>query len=104
MKLDHIAIKSDNILASIEWYEKNIGCELIYADSTWGMIKSHDTVIAFVSSDSHKPHIAFKVNSIEEIPCDKKHIKEHRDGSLYHYKSDPFGNVIEWIYWPNQTL
>ena len=101
MKLDHVAIKSNNIAESIEWYKNNIDCETLYSDESWGMIRSNDTVIAFVVPHQHQPHIAFKIDNIEDMPCDKKLIKEHRDGSLYHYKKDPSGNIVEWIYWPD---
>ena len=104
MKLDHIAINSENIKESISWYKKNIGCKVIYEDESWGMIRSHNTVIAFVSSEQHKPHIAFKVDRIEDMPCDKGLVREHRDGSLYYYDTDPSGNIIEWIYWPDRSL
>ena len=100
MKLDHIALKSHDIKKSIEWYLKHLDGKTLYEDDSWGMIKVHNTVIAFVLPDNHQPHIAFSVNDVDDIPCVKSAIKEHRDGSLYHYKTDPFGNVIEWIHWP----
>ena len=74
--------------------------EILYEDDSWGMIKVCETVIAFVLPNQHQPHVAFNVKDVAKMPCDKKAIKEHRDGSLYHYKTDPDVNVIECIHWP----
>jgi len=100
MKLDHIAIVSNNIKRSVSWYSEVFNCEVVHEDESWGMVRSGSTMIAFVSPDQHESHIAFRVDTLEDIPCDKKDIKTHRDGSMYHYKKDPDGNTIEWIYWP----
>jgi len=97
MNLDHIAFNVTDIARSVQWYEKNLNCEVIYRDDTWAMIKCADVKIALVTSSEHPPHIAFEVSSSMTLPCDDEKIGLHRDGSSYYYGSDPDGNVIEWV-------
>ena len=101
MKLDHVAIIVNNIDESVLWYEKNLDAVRLYSDESWGVVRVGDTKIALVILNTHPSHIGFKVESPDEFPCKNEEIKSHRDGSRYHYKSDPSGNVIEWIFWPD---
>jgi len=101
MQLDHVAIRVSNINKSLSWYRENFNCDIIYEDRTWAMIKIGDTKIAMTLGDSHPPHIAFKIEDMKHFPCIPSNIKEHRDKSKYYYQSDPDGNVIEWINWPD---
>ena len=97
MNFDHIAISSKNVENSVSWYCENFSASVVYQDSTWAMLEIGDTKVAIVTEGQHPPHYAFRVESREDIPCDEKEIKVHRDGSSYLYMSDPDGNVIEWV-------
>ena len=102
MKFDHIALNSSNIKSSVEWYSRNMGCEVEYADETWAMLNCNGTKIALVTKGSHPPHVAFRMSSSIQIPCDEDKIRVHRDGSSYYYGSDPDGNIIEWLVYPEK--
>jgi len=95
--LDHVAICVTDIQKSIEWYqEKYEEVYEIYSDDTWGMIEIGRVKIALILEGSHSPHIAIRQNT--SIPPEAK---THRDNSRYIYDTDPDGNVIERIWWPN---
>ena len=102
MKFDHVAIKSSNISNSIEWYNKNLGAEVIYHDETWAMLNVGGVKVALVSKGQHPPHIAIQVESSLKFPCQPEKVKVHRDKSSYYYGSDPDGNVIEWVAYTNE--
>ena len=93
MKLDHIAIKVENIQRSIEWYTNKFKAEVLYCDDTWAMVKIGDTKLAFVLPSQHPPHFGLSVESVEDIPSNI--MKIHRDLSIYSYIKDPDGNVVE---------
>ena len=99
MKLDHIAINVSSIFNAVSYYKDTYSANVLYEDSSWAMLEIGDTKIALVLEEQHKPHIAFKCNSFDDFP-DGSEVKMHRDGSFYTYESDPFGNVIERIYYP----
>lgn len=94
--LDHIAVRVEDIEKSLKWYAEHLDIEIKYQDKTWALASAHGTDIAFVTQQHHPPHVAFKVNNIEDLGG--KH-STHRDGSHYIYKKDPDGNIIELIYW-----
>ena len=98
MAFDHAAFQVKDVSKSIEWYTTNYDdCDVIYSDSTWGMIELQGVRIAFVSGDIHPPHIA--ITQTCPIPPEAL---QHRDLSYYIYDADPDGNVIERIWWPEQ--
>jgi len=97
MTFDHVAIESCDIKRSVDWYVKNIGCEIIHCDETWAMLKTGEIKIALVLKGEHPPHIAFRVDSTIKIPEKNGKIKNHKDGSSYIYGSDPDGNIVEWV-------
>ena len=98
MKLDHIALNVKNIEISTSWYKDNLGVEVLYQDETWAMLSTGKTKIALTVKSQHPPHLGFAVEKLDNLPC--KEAKYHRDGSAYHYVSDPDGNVIEFLYYP----
>jgi catechol-2,3-dioxygenase len=100
MNVDHIAVKVSDINDSCEWYKKNLQGEIIHKDDTWAMIQCSGIKIALVASDNHESHIGFSLSNISDMPCTKDKIKVHRDGSSYYYGSDPDGNIIEWVVYP----
>ena len=100
LRLHHIAIQSDSIKNSIDWYTKHLQASILTQDEDWAMLIAGNTRIALTKTGTHPDHVCFLVDSLEDFPCDKIDIKEHRDGSLYYYQQAPDGNVIEWLFWP----
>lgn len=99
MKLDHVAVVVNNVFKAIPYYKEAYSAIVIYEDPSWAMLQIGDTKIALVTKEEHKPHIAFRCDSIEDFP-EGSEIKVHRDGSFYSYQEDLDGNVIERIYYP----
>jgi catechol 2,3-dioxygenase-like lactoylglutathione lyase family enzyme len=101
MKFDHVALISNNIKNSVNWYVENWGAEIIYLDETWGYISIGGSKIAFVTPQQHPAHICFEIDHdfIDKKLCDKT-FKGHRDGSSSCYLRDPDGNFLEFLYWP----
>ena len=100
MLFDHVALNVTNIKNAIEWYVSNLDAKVLFQDETWGLVDIAGTRIAFTIPSQHPPHIAFAVDSLEKIPGAAK---IHRDGSISSYVSDPDGNFIEYIYWPENA-
>ena len=98
MKIDHIALKSDNPRQSAEWYCDNFEATMLYADDSWALIEFENIKMAFVVPEQHPEHFAFLVDSFEL----GEKINEHRDGSLSVYKQDPWGNSYELIKYPEK--
>ena len=97
LKLDHVALNVQNLKRAVEWYCSQ-GFVVEYQDDTWAMLKTQNLKLALTIPSQHPAHIAFEVNSLDEMPPGE--IKEHRDGSKYLYCKDSEGNVLEFIYWP----
>mgnify|MGYP003112937725 FL=1 len=98
MHFDHVAVRVGHIQAAVNWYRSLFGATVIYQDENWSLLSVGDTKVALVLEDSHPPHFALRVNSQEDLlePA------EHRDGSLYNYIVDPWGNTVELIYYPSE--
>ena len=94
MTLDHIAVNVENISQAVDWYCSNLSdvC-VLHMDDTWAMLEAGGAKIALTVPNQHKPHIAFRVDDPPEG------FSTHRDGSKFVYLSDPWGNVIEMIYY-----
>ena len=43
-KIDHIAIQTDSIEKSINWYKMMFDCEVEFEDSTWAVSYTHLTL------------------------------------------------------------
>jgi len=104
-EFDHIAIRTDDVGASIEFYKKHFdGVEVLYEDKTWGLLRVGGIKIALVTSGEHPPHISFKVatkKELEEYAAEMKgKIKVHRDRSESFYFKDSSGNVVEIVWYP----
>ena len=99
MKIDHIAISVGNINEACEWYRGTFEAKVLYSDETWALLEFDNVKLALFLKDSHPPHFAVEVNPEN---FDNLEFKEHRDGSKYHYLTDPWGNCVELInYGPN---
>ena len=103
MNFHHIALSSNNIKRSINWYVKNWNAKILYEDKTWGLIEIHKTKLAFVMPSEHPSHICFQIDKkfISKYLLDKT-FKPHRDGTSSCYIRDPDGNFLEFLYWPGE--
>jgi len=102
-ELDHIAIVVGNIKKASEWYKETVCAKIEYIDDSWAMLNIYGTKIALVLKDTHPSHIAFKCKSeleLENFVDLDNQVKVHRDGSSYIYLVDPYGNALEWVYYP----
>ncbi len=99
MKIDHIALQVDDIRVACLWYIGHFDANVLYLDETWALLGFDNIKIALILPDQHQNHVAIEVNP-EQYP--DLEFKQHRDGSNYHYLSDPWGNCVELInYGPN---
>ena len=103
MKFDHVAIVSNNIKKSVQWYVEKWKAEIIYEDETWGLIALGGSKIAFVSPHQHPAHMCFEIDEdFISTKLTNETFKPHRDGSSSCYIRDPDGNFLEFLYWPNK--
>tara|TARA_B100000131_G_scaffold320315_1_gene368154 strand:+ start:2264 stop:2572 length:309 start_codon:yes stop_codon:yes gene_type:complete len=91
--VDHIALNSNDPIASADWYAEEFGGSIVYSDESWSMVEFENIKLSFVIPGSHPSHIAFEV---ESFGCNDI-VKEHRDGSSSCYKKDEWGNIYELI-------
>jgi catechol 2,3-dioxygenase-like lactoylglutathione lyase family enzyme len=107
MTIDHVAVPSKDIAASVNWYVSRLGASILYRDATWAFLKMGNTKIAIVRPEQHPPHVAVSVteSELEKWATEAgMKIDLHRDGTKGIYISDPGGNAIELIcYPPGQT-
>jgi catechol 2,3-dioxygenase-like lactoylglutathione lyase family enzyme len=108
MELDHVAIPSQDIAASVRWYVEQFGAQVLYQDMTWAFLKLGQGKLALVTPTQHPPHTAIRV---DEATLDKaamqagKPVDKHRDGTKGIYIDDPDGNQVELIcYPPGETV
>lgn len=108
MTFDHVAVPSNDIAASVDWYVKNLGASILYQDKSWAFMKVGDVKLALVSPQQHPPHVAVKVDEDALAQAAKRAnipIDSHRDGTKGIYIHDPFGNAVELIcYPPGETI
>ncbi len=100
-QFDHIAQQVDDIASAVNWYIEFIpGARVLYQDDTWAFVEANGVRLAFVTSDQHPDHIAWRV-SIEELEAlalkTGKEIKIHRDKSKSIYIEGPGGSAVEVI-------
>ena len=97
--IDHVAFVVTDINEAVDWYVSQAGANIVYHDKTWAMLEIFGTKLALVLPEQHPNHFAIEVNPDN---FDNLEFKQHRDGSKYHYLTDPWGNCVELInYGPN---
>jgi len=104
-ELDHVAMPSRNIAASVAWYVETFGAQALYQDDTWAFLKIGQGKIALVTPSQHPPHIAVRLDKealAEAAQAAGIPIDAHRDGTRGIYVSDPDGNQVELICYPEQ--
>jgi catechol 2,3-dioxygenase-like lactoylglutathione lyase family enzyme len=102
VRFDHVAVNVSDIARSVNWYKANLGAEVLYLDDTWAFLQAGGAKIALTLSSQHPAHMAFDVGP-NPPPEFFKVAKVHRDGSVSRYVSDPDGNAIEWIHYPEKA-
>ena len=103
MQLDHVAVPSNDIAKSVDWYRERFGAEVLYQDATWAFLQMGAAKLALVSPTQHPPHVAVKVTEQQLTDAATEHkveIDGHRDGTKGIYLHDPFGNAVELICYP----
>ncbi len=108
MTFDHVAVPSNDIDASVRWYQQHFGASVIYQDKTWAFLNVAGQKLALVTPTQHPPHVAVNVSEQELEAASKSTgvaIESHRDGTRGIYLHDPFGNAVELIcYPPGKTM
>lgn len=107
-ELDHVAIQSHDIAASVRYYVETYGAEILYEDATWAMVRMGQGKLAIVTPTEHPPHVAFRVDEATlDIQANRAGlpVDTHRDGTKGIYVEDGDGNVVELIcYPPGETV
>ena len=102
-QMDHVAVPSRDIAASVRWYVEKFGAEVLYQDGTWAFLKLGQGKLALVTPTQHPPHVAVRVGAETlraHATAAGKPVDQHRDGTAGVYIDDPDGNQIELIYYP----
>lgn len=94
MKIDHIALQVSNIYEGCEWYCTLFNANVLYFDETWAILEFDNVKLALMLPGTHPNHLAIEVDPNRYPKLD---FKQHRDGSNYHYLTDPWGNYVELI-------
>lgn len=103
IELDHVALQSHDINASVAWYVANLGAEVIYADDSWAFLRIGQGKLALVKPEQHPPHVALRVGRADLDAAALRYqqpIATHRDGTAGIYITDPEGNALELICYP----
>ena len=103
MRFDHVAVPSNDIAASVEWYVSRFGATVLYQDKTWAFLNVGGQKLALVTPTQHPPHVAIEVTPKQLEQAAKTAnvpIDHHRDGTTGIYIHDPFGNAVELICYP----
>ncbi len=103
MELDHVAVPSRDIAASVDWYVGTLGARVLYQDATWAFLQVGQGKVALVTPSQHPPHLAVRVDEgtlTEAARAAGRPVDAHRDGTKGIYIADPDGNQVELICYP----
>jgi catechol 2,3-dioxygenase-like lactoylglutathione lyase family enzyme len=89
--IHHFAIPVKDIDATLEWYQNQARCVVLYHDTSWALLQFDNVKLAFVNPEQHPTHVAFQMEDAEKYG----ELKPHRDGTKSVYLSDPSGNAVE---------
>ena len=98
-----MAVPAADIAASVRWYVETLGASVLYQDGTWAFLKLGQGKIALITPSQHPPHTAVRINEADLVKAAAetgKTIDSHRDGTRGIYVSDPDGNQVELICYP----
>jgi len=104
LTFDHIAQQVPDIAQAVAWYQDLVpDTRILYQDATWALIDAAGAKLAFVMSEQHPNHLAWRVSNEHLEHMAKKHgqeIKPHRDGTRSFYLEAPGDKSIEIISYP----
>jgi catechol 2,3-dioxygenase-like lactoylglutathione lyase family enzyme len=108
MELDHVAVPSRDIAASVKWYVEKFGAVVLFQDDTWAFLRLGQGKLALVTPTQHPPHVAIRLGEAALADAARaagKSVDRHRDGTTGIYIDDPDGNAVELICYPaGQTV
>ena len=101
--IDHIAIRVPDVISAADWYLENVGGTLTHVDEYYRRIAINNTNIALIDESRYPDnHIGILIENIEDLP-EKGYRKEHRDGTIGVYVEDPYGNMVEYIWYSEEA-
>jgi|TARA_R110000737_G_C14424907_1_gene458503 catechol 2,3-dioxygenase-like lactoylglutathione lyase family enzyme len=102
-KIDHIAILVGDLKVAEEWYMKRVKGSVTFRDNKYTRMQIGNTNIVLIDK-KHYPrgHIGILVDDLEDLPLEKGNMARHRDGTIGVYEEDPFGNYLEYIWYPDK--
>lgn len=104
-RLDHVAIKSDNVAQDVEKY-RALGFTVEACFDDWGMVRDNNgTGIALLGPGSHHPtHFAIRVEDLTELEkaaaAEDRTLQTHRDKTVSFYTKGAQGIALEYIWYP----
>lgn len=105
-KVDHLAVKTDDLHKDVEEY-KRLGFTVETVFDDWAMMRdARGFGIALLPPASkHPEHLGLRVETLAELEqaaaAENRPIKPHRDGTSSFYTNGVGkGNVVELIYYP----
>jgi len=102
--VDHIAIRVSDLDRAQEWYEENLGAVLQFKDRFYRRMSLNNTTLALIDENRYPSnHIGVLVENIANLPDVGTRV-EHRDGTIGVYVEDPFGNVVEYIWYSSGAI
>lgn len=101
--VDHIAIRVADLDLAQKWYEEMLGAELQFKDQFYRRMLLNNTTLALIDENRYpNNHIGVLVEDLAQLPNVGTRI-EHRDGTIGVYIKDPFGHVVEYIWYSPET-
>ena len=101
--VDHIAVRVSDLDLAQTWYEKNLGAVLQFKDQFYRRMLLNNTSLALIDENRYpSDHIGVLVEDFDQLPDVGTRI-EHRDGTVGVYVEDPFGHVVEYIWYSPET-
>ena len=101
--VDHIAVRVSDLDLAQAWYEKNLGAVLQFKDQFYRRMLLNNTSLALIDENRYpSDHIGVLVEDFDQLPDVGTRI-EHRDGTVGVYVEDPFGHVVEYIWYSPET-
>ena len=108
VEFDHVAVESTSIERDIAFFQETLpGLQVLHSDPTWGFLSAAGVKMALVTPTQHPPHIAFRVDSRQELQDlagrNNADIAIHRDNSESFYLQAPGGAWVEIVYYPQKS-
>lgn len=106
--VDHLAIKCNDLSSAVTQYE-NLGFKLETLYEDWAMLRdSKGFGIALLPPASkHPPHLGLRVETLADLEAAAKvegrPIKPHRDGTSSFYTKGVDGQIVEMIWYPEES-